>query len=74
MSWSTVLAAGSEKVTTFLIASYLKTEGEAYDGLHWGRLIRDVDELATGVVGGIDVARGTARRAWKCVWLVTKCD
>lgn len=72
ISWSGLLSQGEEKQCKFLAYSYLKNDNSG-DGPSWRRLLEDMDELASGMVGGEYVAK-RGRRIYKFVLLVCKSD
>jgi len=72
ISWSSLLSDGSEKVTKYLISSYLKADGSSHHAV-WPPIIADFDAMASGYVGGRCIA-GEGRKVWKLILIITKTD
>ena len=72
VSWSALLGSGGEKSSKFLVCSCVKLDSRR-DTPSWERLLQDFAQLATGVVGGKEVARDK-RRLWRFVLLAAKAD
>eukprot|EP00959_Pyramimonas_sp_CCMP1952_P311733 6523673-Pyramimonas_sp.AAC.1 len=70
ISWSTLLGEGEEKLTKWLICSYLKKDNTADANVYWD-IVGDFDKMATGLVGGQPIAK-TGRQVWRFVLLILK--
>ena len=64
-----------EKLTQFIICSWLKRGGAASrsDIPAYQRLLQDCDEIAGGMVGGQELARD-GRKLWKFILITCKGD
>ena len=76
ISWSGLLGEGAEKLTQYLICSFLKVTGDSsnrVDEPAWERILRDCEEMATGIVGGQEMARD-GRKLWRFILITCKAD
>ena len=79
LSFSAVLGEGTEKISHFLCASYLKRVGnnsELQGKALWGAILSDFEALSRGRIGGLDVAAasGSAGGRWRFLPLFAKGD
>ena len=73
VSFSSLLAVGEEKLTKLVCCSFLKSDG-AGGYTSWNHLLVDFEGLATGVVGGREVARDVDGTVWSFALLFVKGD
>ena len=74
ISFSSLLCNGGEKTTKFLSSTFVKTSGTTAGHECWRAILRDFDDLATGVVNGVAVAQNADGTIWTFVLFFAKAD
>ena len=73
-SFSSLLANGNETLTKYLMATSIKLSGQKPSDRAWSIILKDFDDLSTGLVKGAPVARDEDGTVWSFVLLFAKAD